>query len=468
VARTYSDIINAMKAFIKSVKPTLDTSEGTIINDIVINAPSQEISKIYTELDITSQSQSLLNAPDSALDGLGSNLGLIRKSARQARGYVRFFSFTAPVSDITIAAGTVVSTVPTSNNLSQRFLTTTTATMYSSLATIYLNPSTNVYEIEIPVVAVNAGLDGIVGAQTITSLITPIAGIGGCYNPDPTTGGSDEEDIEVFRSRIATKWKGSSIGTVAGLLSDVLSYSDDIIDATVIGHADVERTDAGAVDVYIKGVRDTSYQEVFTTFDNAYDELILNKQPVIDTSPISIILSETGVISSSNYTLTKDTGVYKGSVRGQDKIVWNVSIPSSSGSLTMNYSYNSLVEDLQTYLERSDKLIQNVDVLVKWANEIAIDVTTTIKILVGYDQATVITNIQNEIALFFNTLNIGQEVQQADVARIILNVTGVDDLLLPFSVFRSSDLTITPDAFNNLVIPSDSYAIAGTLTINVN
>lgn len=467
MARTFKNIVDAMVAYIKSVKPTLDTSEGTITNDVIISAPSQEISKIYTELDITSQSQSLLLAPDSAVEELGANLGLVRKGARQAKGYVKFFTTSTPTSDIVIAAGTVVSTVPTSSNVGQRFMTTVTTTMYTSLAATYLNTSTNTYEIEIPVIAVNPGVDSVVGSQTITSLITPIPGINGCYNVGATTGGSDEEDIEIFRSRVATKWKGSSIGTIAGLLSDVLTYSDDIIDAVVVGHDQVQRIDAGAIDIYIKGNRNTSYQEAFTTFDNAYSTLVLYKQPVIDTSAISIILSESGIVSTNTYSLVKDTGLYKGSVEGQDSIVWTTAPPSSSGSLTINYSYNSLVEDLQIYLSRSDKLIQNVDPLVKWADEIAIDVTVSIKVLSGYDQNTVITNIQNEIALFFNNLNIAQEVQQADVAKVILEVVGVDDLLLPFTVFRSSDLTVTPNAFNNLTIPTNSYATAGTITINI-
>lgn len=467
MARTFNDIINSMKSFIKGVKPTVDTGEGTILNDVVINAPSQEISKIYNEIDITSQSQTLSTAPDSAIEGLGDNLGLVRKSARQSKGYVRFFTFSAPTFDITIAAGTVVSTLPTSTNLSQRFITTTTATMYTSLSTLYLNSSTNTYELEIPIVAVNAGLDGNVGTQTITSLITSISGISGCYNAEPTSGGSDIEDIEVFRGRIATKWKGSSIGTVSGLLSDVLIFSDDIVDAIVVGHGDVEREDAGAVDIYIKGSVNASYQEIFTTFDFAYSELILSKQPVISTSPISIILSNSGVISTSDYDLIKDTGLYKGSIRGQDKIEWNTAPPSSSGSLTINYSYNSLVTDLQNYLLREDKLVQNVDPLVKWANEILIDITISIKILAGYDQTTVVSDIQTETASFLDSLNIGDELQQADVARVILNVNGVDDLFLPFDVFKSHDNTITPNSFNNLVIPFDSYVTTNIITVNV-
>jgi len=106
-------------------------------------------------------------------------------------------------------------------------------------------------------------------------------------------------------------------------------------------------------------------------------------------------------------------------------------------------------------------------VLVKWATEIPVDLTITIKVLPGYDQNTVITNIQQAIALFFSELNIGEEIQQADVAREILNVNGVDDLLLPFNTFKSHDNIITPNSFNNLVIPFNSYIVANIITINV-
>jgi uncharacterized phage protein gp47/JayE len=465
--KTFSNIVNSMISYIKGVKPTLDTSEGTILNDVVINAPSQELAKLYNELDLTSQSQNIFTAPAAALEGLGSNLGLVRRSARQAKGYVKFFSFTLPTFDINIAAGTVVSTVPTSSNTSQRFITTTSVTMYKVLASTYLNSDLNVYEIEVPIVAVNAGVDGVVGAQTITSLITPVTGVSGCYNENPTTGGADEEDSESFRNRIAIKWKGSSIGTINGLLSDVLIFSDDIIDAKVVGHEDVGREDAGAIDVYIKGIRNTSNQEVFTTYDLVYDDITLSKQPVISSSPISLILSNSGAINSADYELLTVDNEYKGSVRAVDKISWITPPPASSGSLIVTYSYNSLVSDLQSYLWREDKLIQNTDVLVKWATEIPVDLTITIKVLPGYDQNTVISNIQQAIALFFSELNIGEEVQQADIAREILNVNGVDDLFLPFNTFKSHDNTIIPDSFNNLVIPFNSYIVANIITINV-
>ena len=466
MARTFSDIVNSMISYIKGVKSSLDTSEGTIVNDVVISAPSQEIAKLYNEMDIVSKSQNIYTAPDSSLRGHGGNLGLLIRGARQSKGYVRFFTFNPPLNDIVIAAGTVVSTVPTSNSSSQQFLTTITRTMYSSLSSTYLNPDTAVYEIEIPVISVNPGLNSVVGSQTITSLITSIAGINGCYNLSPTTGGSNEENIEDFRRRIAIKWKGSSLGTVSGLLSDVLVYADDVIDAVVVGHGDIDREDAGAVDVYIKGARVGSYQEVFNTFDISYGDLLLQKQPVIDTFPITISSSESGVISDTNYSLEKDEGYYKNSVRGNDKVSWITPLPSSSGSLTVNYSYNSLVSDLQTYFEREDKRIQNVDILIKWATEVPIDVTVLIKTYSGYDQSSVILEVQNEVALFFNSLNIGEEVQQADVARVILNVNGVDDLFLPFSVFKSSDNLIVPNVFNNLVLPINSYAVGGNIIVN--
>lgn len=466
MARTFRDIVNSMVSYIKGVKPFLDTSEGTITNDVIISAPSQEIAKLYNEMDIVSRSQNIYTAPDSALRGHGGNLGLLKRSSRQSKGYVRFFTFTPLLNDIVIAAGTVISTVPTSNNSSQQFLTTTTTTMYSSLSSTYLNPDTSAYEIEVPVISINPGLDSIVGSRTIISLITPIAGINGCYNLSPTFGGSDEEDIEDFRRRIALKWKGSSLGTVSGLLSDVLVYADDVIDAMVVGHEDIDRMDSGAVDVYIKGTRVGSFQEIFNTFDMTYGDLILEKQPVIETFPTSVISSESGIINTTEYYIEKDTGHYRNSVRGKDMIKWNTPLPSSSGSLTINYSYNSLITDLQTYFEREDKRVQNVDILIKWAIEVPIDVTVLLKTYSGYDESNVILEVQNEVALFFNSLNIGEEVQQADIARVILNVNGVDDLFLPFTLFKSSDGEIVPNVFNNLVLPINSYAVGGNIIVN--
>jgi uncharacterized phage protein gp47/JayE len=463
MAKSFNNIINSMISFIKSVKPTVDVSEGTIFRDIVVDVPAQEIAKLYSELEIASLSQSLLTAPDSTLDKIASNLGLVRKNARQSKGYITFFKRDTPTFDITIPAGTVVSTSLTTSTESQRFTTLSTVTMYASLASTYFNPDTEVYEIEVPIISVLAGLNTVVGPNSINLMITAIPGIDGCYNKEATSGGQDREDSESFRNRIAAKWRGSNLGTINGLLSDVLNYSEDVIDVKVLGHEDVGREDAGAVDVYIKGYRVEQTQEVFSEVLNySFNEIILSYQPVRSIEQVNNV----ALIDSSKYSLVKDTDLYAGSSRGKDKIVFNPPQPTSSGSIVVKYSYNSLIRDIQNYLLREDKLIQNVNVLVKEAIAIPISIEISAKALPGYDVSFVEEIIRDNVSQFIDQKAIGEELQQADVARVILNSTGVDDLKLPFTTFKSSDNSVLPNTFGNLNIPYNAYPTLYEIIIN--
>jgi len=130
-------------------------------------------------------------------------------------------------------------------------------------------------------------------------------------------------------------------------LSETLAYPG-VEDAIVVGGADTGRDDLGPVDIFIRGKKITPVQDSFIAYTD-YPDLILSRQPVIDSETISVITNLGGVLSPSLYTLTKDTGVYAGSVRGQDNVHWIYTLPTSSGSVVVSYSYNSLIYDLQNY-----------------------------------------------------------------------------------------------------------------------
>ena len=105
--------------------------------------------------------------------------------------------------------------------------------------------------------------------------------------------------------------------------------------------------------------------------------------------------------------------------------------------------------------------------MVKWAQELPININMNMKVIEGFDSTVVSDAVTTEIALFLSSSSIGQELQQADVARIALNVAGVDDIQLPFTLFQSSDGSVVPNTFGNLVIPSYAYALAGTIIVNI-
>lgn len=466
MARSFVEITTSMINYIKSLRPNLDTSEGTDVNDIVIRAPGRELTKLSSDIEQVSQDQSILTAVDSGLAVLGSNVSLQRKGVRRARGTVRFFAIDLPITDVTIPAGTLVSVNPQGNSEDIQFTTISAVTMYSSLATTYFNPDTGVYEIPAEIEAVAGGTQGVVGAETINTIVTPIGGINGCYNAVATSGGLDIEGLDRFRARIASKTRGNSLGTTDGILSEVLSYND-VEDAVIVGGGDSERSQFGAIDIFVRGKTATPVTETHLVTGSPDEVFYFNKQPVIPDTVGSVISSASGSIGFGNFSVVQDTDEFAGSINGKDYIQFTPQLTPSYGVIVLSYSYNSLVESLQNIFTKTNKQIQNASILVQWATELFINVTTNIKILPGYDSNVVIENVEVNLSTFFSNTSIGEQIQQADVAKEILNTPGVDDLLLPFTVFESSDGSIVRDTFGNLNIPAKAYAVVGDITLNV-
>lgn len=463
--RTFTEVLESMNSFIKGQYPYLDTSEGTIIYDVNLLAPSQEFAKLYIETNQVSLNQSILTASENGLISLGNNVLIQRKNSRHSKTKITFFRFSAPTQDIEIPVGTIVSVDPTGGDDIQ-FVTTSPVTMYVTLASVYLNTSTNLYEVTTDIEAVLGGKQGNVGSNVINTIITPIAGLNGCYNKTVSSGGTDIESKETLRNRVAVKRRGNSIGTTDGILSEVLA-NENVEDAIVVGNGDSQRSEFGSIDIYVRGKINKSYSESYVVTGAENEKIILSKQPVIPDGISSIVSSASGALSISKYTLNKDTTILGGSSRSTDNITFSPSLDTSYGALLITYSYNSVVTELQNIFNTSNKHIQNTDILILWASEIAINLTTSLKLLPGFDYSSVVTDIEENLATFFSVTSIGEQIQQADVAKIILDTPGVDDLLLPFTTFESSDGVITRDSFGNLNIPSKSYAIPGAITLNL-
>jgi uncharacterized phage protein gp47/JayE len=463
MAKSVTTIVQSMISYIRNKFSTADVSEGTPLNDIVITAPARVISQLYSDLDLALQGQALDTASDAQLEVLGKNVGVVRKSARPARGTVTFYCTSAPTSDIVIPVGTVVSTVASSYSPSVQFQTTRTVTMYGGLAGSYLNPATGRYEISTDIIAIQGGLDSIVGANTISLITTPVANIDGCYNTAATAYGADQESSDALQLRIGARVTGNSIGSEDGYLS-VVTADSNVQDAVVVAHGATGRAGAGAVDIYIKGNSPAAQTDIFSSLSSA--DMIFSKQPVISGSIVGVQSSNSGSLDSSLWAFVQDTGVYRGSIDAVDTLHWNTLLDSTYGVVYVTYNYNALVDQLQTLFTQTNKDVFGTDVLVKWAQEVYIDITTTVKVLPGFDTTTVLDAIEDEVITYLDSLSIGEEVQQADVARIMLNVAGVDDVLLPFTLFQSEDGTITRNASNNLTIPAYAYAQAGLITLS--
>jgi uncharacterized phage protein gp47/JayE len=466
MARSFTDIVNSMIAFITNANPTIDTSEGTPVNDIVISAPAAEMANLYQTSENVSLAQSPLTANDDDLVKRAYDLNLVQKQARSARGSITFFSRTLPVSDVLIPVGSAVSTSAALTTASLSFITTRAVTMYAVLGANYLNPNTGVYEISTDIQAVTAGTAGNAGANTINTVTNPLSGIDGCYNASTVEDGEDVESSASLAARISTRISGNVLGTEDGILEVVLAQ-EGVDAATVIAHGQTGRDAFGAIDVYVKGTTTRFQQDTFNYGLSPTPNLLLTRQPVLLSGVTAVLSSVSGSVSTTQWSLVKDTGTYGGSILALDSVNWTAPFYDSNDTLTVQYSYNGLVEDLQNLFTQTNVDPLNTSLLIKWAIQTPINITANISIAPGFDSTSVINQAQIDINTYLGTLSIGDPIIQSDIAGIIINEPGVTDVQLPFATFQSADNSIFPDSIGNLILPSYAYPSGGTITFNM-
>jgi len=469
MSKTRIEIADEMKRLIRNTYPYLDISEGEILNDIVILAPAVVLEELFSLINLTSEAQSILTASDTALEKIASNIGLLRKAARVATGVITFYTNSIPASDIIIAAGTKVSTLATSDGPGVQFITLQGVTLYSTQVNTYYNSTYNRYEISTNIVCVQSGTSGVVGVGTINSMISSVVGIDGCINYNPTSGGAPVENSQSLLKRIQAKWLGTSLGTYNGILNLILS-DPSVIDAKIVKNEDTNRDIFGVVDIYVRGEKLRNRVDVFTSYEAELTDFVFTHQPITIGGISYVNSSVAGSLPTSLYEIQKDLNLYGGSIFGFDTLHWTASLATEDyDTILISYLYNGLIEDLQNLFSKSENSLINTSVIVKEARELPIDleIDITIKTGLGLDNSTLQIAVQNALALFFDSLRIGEEIQQADVALAILSVHGVDDLKIPFITFQSSDGSIIQNANHNLVIPPYSYGSGGNININI-
>lgn len=448
--RNLSQIINDAVAFIQSKIPALSLLPGTAARDVVVEAPAQEFSRIWVELDRVERQQLLSDATaftEEELTNLATSLGVSRNFGLASVGTLTFrlTSFNTLSGDVTIPAGTEVTTRSnlTSNNTIS-FTTTADRIFVAVNAATYFNPTTGFYELDVPIQAVSSGTSGNVGGGTITVLTTAIPGAPSVINNSQTSGGTDTESNDSLLIRIQIKLAGTAMGTPSGILSFVNS-NPNVVSSLLIRPGDIElvRDQFGnAADVIIIGEIIVPVEEV-RQFIAGATEYILARQPVqAGASAVGDIL--TGVVGGVGFNFIKGThfkvtvdnsSISRGSTRASTKLVFLGSpFPDINTPFTVNYSINSLVEDLQVSIDSDDNKIIGTDILIREASKVLVRVGAFIKVFPGFTKADVASAAEDSVATLLNASKLNSNIDQSDIIAAIQNTTGVDSVTIPISL----------------------------------
>ncbi len=234
--KTYTDIIldletRAKELFGENINLTERSPLGLFLR-IIAWATSilwQLAEKIYYSAYVD-------DAEGIQLDKVAKNIGRTRRGAKAAIGKVLV------IGD----EGTVISrenlTIGTKDNI--RFIPSETIIIDSS------------GEIEVPIIAVEAGASGNVPANTITEIITPIAGLQSVTNPQPTKEGRNAEIDKEFRERYyisIARAGASTIDSITASLLDVEDVRTALVIENTTNEVDAEGRPPKSIQCYVLG-----------------------------------------------------------------------------------------------------------------------------------------------------------------------------------------------------------------------
>lgn len=425
--RSQNELIQSLIDFFRTAQPRLDTKPGSVARDLVIDAPSTQVARIYEEIAAVSNLQSIRLASGADLDRLGQNYAVIRQRGSRSTGPVllTFNSLEADIEinkgDVVIAKNGVSFQVKNSVNVSPVFANAFRATAARFRADLDYVRITDEFAVEVLVEAVSPGIAGNVSKYAINR--TSIPNINHVTNVTPFSGGRDTEDDATYRNRIFAVFSGANTGTAVGY--DNAARSDpSVIDVVVIQPGSVLMTrdgtqvsesedgtktiisegTGGKIDIYVLGTRlqETVNSFIFRDSSNTGDvtdeannfvlgqivgdenktisrrrlENIENEtlpnQPVSNVIQVSGSLSGANFVEKSvdslgrvtgNYEIIEDTGAFGGSPFGRDALSWISDRVSDLEEAKTKQSFNGQDPLGFTDVLRISGVVQNISVV---------------------------------------------------------------------------------------------------------
>ena len=211
--KLFSETLQDIKAYIIANQDKItDFNDGSVITTLV-EAFSEEIAQIYNRVD-SGFKKYLIQLALSVFDfqqkeGLPASVGLT---------FSRTISTPDPVS---IPAGTIVS-----DSAGIYFETTAGGTIPAN------QTDSNLIQAQ----AQNNGLEGNVPADTITIITTPVPGVDTVTNPNPSTGGQDDETDFEYATRFSEFLLGLGGTSNYGIITEAKKV-DGVRSASTIDHS---------------------------------------------------------------------------------------------------------------------------------------------------------------------------------------------------------------------------------------
>lgn len=357
-------IKDSLISAVQAKNPSLDVTKGPIY-DLLLRPVPDEISSPSAEIESLQTLYSVLIAESSdnyaAIDTLGRAFRVSKPTGQRAKTTLVFWFTTLPQGDISIPAGTAVST-------SDRSIVYTTLSdvqgVNQSTAYSFYNSSTGRYEIYVDAQASQEGQEYEVPAYRLTSLLSRITNISGVYNSVPATGGVSAGGYDAYLELIQKRFLGSDSSSFASYSNAIKqSYSDCVVNFVPSSDYTVfKRTVRGdGVDVVVATPQTVITEESFSANNSV--EFTPMHQPILGVSDVYLNGSRI-----NDFELVKDTSQqYSGSAKANDRVRITRQLKSND-TLRVRFSYCNYCWAIQNQLFVSNTSdFFGVDALVRLA-----------------------------------------------------------------------------------------------------
>ena len=405
------------------------------------------------------------NLSEEDLDAIVFNEGLRRIDGSRATATLTFSTPQVDPAgpDLVVQRGFPIATTPDANTgETVTFVTTEARTLTAAQRQSFFNINTQQYELSIPAEATTEGSVGRVGATRIRRPLRPLVGFDSVTNNSAADGGLDRETNAALINRYLLAILGRDLSTPTGIEKFARDNFPDVDDvAVVFGNNPLltrAATEAGAVDTYIVG-------DQFVSRTENLEFLGVNQLLQISFPPLNVVTSvvsgATTYIEGTDFEVVFDTGGNAGSTRAVEGIRFLATatspLPALGAAVTVSYTQNNLVSQLQATFEQDDVFVLGRDLLFKEGVQVNIILEARLRVATGFSTVTVPTAVSNAVLNFINGLGLGDNVEESDIQGEVRRISGVDNFIIDRLVrdpaaTGASDITIVDNEFPRIAV----------------
>ena len=440
-----------------------DTAYGPI-PDVVFNPTAAVLEDQNNRLRLVSLLLSLRNESEFSeddLDALVYNEGILRPTGSNATTVLTFQRSTPFTSAETgrIPKGFPVGTAVSEGGITTTFVTTEEKDKSSVIEVLDTDTNTIVYQVQVPATCLTRGSAGRVGSDRINRPLRPLVGYESVTNAESTKDGRDQytnaELVQLYLLAVTSRQLSVPSGAEFYIRDNFTSVQDvhEVFgtDPLLTRAAD----NAGAVDAFVIGENVQSKTDQLT-FLGVGQKLKIVNAPVIEIQTVTRVSDSHLYVEGTDYVVDLDKSGVSGSTRAQDGIRFLATaspMPSAGDVISVVYSYNQLVRDLQA--DASDPEVQVIgrDLLFRVGVQVDITMAAQLKVSSGFRYNDIETAVNTAILGYINGLKLGEDVELSDLQAEVRRFSGVDN----FVITRLTRSTASSGA-TDISIAANEYA----------